>query len=312
MADADVIIDKIDCFVSARDKAGVAFHFVLMGGEPLMNATCLKKVVDSILKRPMAGSADVQIVTNGTLLDRELADWINGYPQIIVAVSAEDARIISESGLKNAYVKTVIYPLLLESGRALDCVSDIARSGYYCECVCADGADWRMSEHAELLRKFFDESVRIFAEDPSLTPPNYLTAATWRFGEENPSCRPGISSFCIDPDGEWFDCNRATPIYNQGGFRLLHDLRNPPELMGEECRTCGLRSLCSICPAVKASIHDPDQARVKCLFVKESIRASIEYQASIARAVHDQGGQTRGYKFFEDRPWLDYRSLMES
>lgn len=311
MADADIIITELERFILARDNEGVTFQFVLMGGEPLMNISALKKVAEYVLSRPMHGTAGVQIVTNGKLLDAKICDWINENPQINVAISAENFEIISNSRLRNAYVKMVIYPHLLESRTAPDCVFDIARKNYYCECVCADGADWEVRKHTELLRGFFNDSVRKFVDNPSWTPPNYLTAAIWRFGEENVTCKPGVTAFCLDPDGKWFDCNRATPIYNHGGFKLIYDLRNPPEVMGDECVTCGFRSLCAICPAVKASIQNSDQAKVKCLFVKESIFASMEYQSSIARAVHNRGGSVLGYRFFEDRPWLDYRSLME-
>jgi len=309
MARTDVVVREIDRFVSGRDSADTHFTFVFMGGEPLLNFDVFMDAVEFISSRPMMAHFDIRLVTNGLLINDCIAQWLNRHDNISVAISTDDVSLLANSNVVNVYAKTVIYPSLLEGEKALLCICGFGESNYYDECVCADGADWQLGLHEDLLRRMFSDLTHRFVNNPAWTPPNLLCAALWQFGDDVKICNPGVNAFCIDPDGQWYDCNRETPIYNNGGFRLNYSLNNPPDLRRDECPHCPLRALCAICPAVKASIQNESQAQIKCLFVKESIRASLEYQSRIAIAVNGGDGDVKGYRFFEDRPWLDYKTV---
>lgn len=283
------------------------YSIVFMGGEPLLNFKVLKKSVALLRKMIPQARLRCRVVTNGSLLrQRQKLKWFRENPDVQVAVSTDDVKMLEGIDIPQLSAKVI---LTSENVCTLaDRIIEIAKRGIFVECTLADGVEWTAKSRAPL-RMFFKKVLDFFCHNVALPPPDILSTAVWAVHERREGCRPGVTSFCVDAHGTLHSCERETPDFNRKSFKLIHDIQSPPELFPRKCASCRLRNLCSICPAVKASIRTRDQAVIKCLYVHEAIAASVSYLSNLAIRVSSGALKRRECHFLASRPKLSIALL---
>ena len=285
--------------------AGNRYSIVFMGGEPLLNFEVLEKAIEWLFRTISEDRLRLRVVTNGILLKSQQS-WFQKNPKIQVAVSSYDIKLLDAISIPQMTVKVV---LALENIDTLASqIIDVAKNGFFVECTLADGEDWNVHQHVPKIKKFFKTIQYFFCQNSELPPPDILTTAVWTIHEKHAQCCPGTTSFCMDVDGRLYDCDRMTPSFNHGAFKLIYDIKNPPPI-SQKCMSCKLKNLCSICPATQASIRTSDQAGMKCLYIQEAIAASVAYLSDLTIKVAE-GIIARGNShFLKHRPNLTIETL---
>ncbi len=286
-------------------NAGNRYSIVFMGGEPLLNFEVLEKATEWLLRTISEDQLRLRVVTNGILL-RSQQSWFKKNPRIQVAVSSYDIKLLDAIFLPQMTVKVVLAEENIDVLASR--IIDVARRGFFVECTLADGQNWIVGQHAPKIKKFFKTIQEYFCQNYGLPPPDILTTAVWTISEKHAQCCPGITSFCMDVDGRLYDCDRITPSFNHGAFKLIYDIKNPPPI-SQKCMSCKFKNLCSICPAAKASIHTRDQADTKCLYVHEAIFASVSYLSELTIKVAEGIIARNDSHFLKHRPNLTIATL---
>lgn len=281
------------------------YSVVFMGGEPLLNFEVFESAIGYLRRTIPEDRLRLRIVTNGTLLQSKQS-WFRENSKVQVAVSSYDIELLDKISIPQMSVKVVLTKENIDNMASR--IFDVADCGFFVECTLADGVDWNVKLHAPKIKHFFRSLQHVFCQDYELPPPDILTAAVWEINEEHAQCSPGVTSFCMDVDGTLLDCDRTTPNFNHDAFKLIHDIKNPPPLF-PKCSRCKLNNLCSICPAVKASIHTQEQAEVKCLYVRESIAASVSYLSDLTIKVAEGIVARHNSHFLKHRPNLTIETL---
>lgn len=293
------------CVRLDREFASPHYSIVFMGGEPLLNFNVLKKAVALLRKLIPRTKLRCRVVTNGLLLKQKIK-WFRENPDVQVAVSTDDAKMLEGIDIPQLSAKVILTP---ENVCFMaDRIIGIATRGIFVECTLADGVEWTSKSRAPL-RLFFKKVQEFFSRNVALPPPDILSTAVWTVHERKEGCRPGVASFCVDAHGILHSCERETPDFNRKNFRLIYDIQSPPELFPKKCASCGLRNLCSVCPAVKASIRTREQAVIKCLYVHEAIAASVSYLSDLVIRVSSGALKRSACHFLASRPKLSIALL---
>ena len=281
------------------------YSIVFMGGEPLLNFEVLEKATEWLFQTISEDRLRLRVVTNGILLNSQQS-WFLKNPKIQVAVSSYDIKLLEAISIPQMTVKVVLAEENIDILASR--IIDVARHGYFVECTLADGEDWNVDQHAPKIKKFFKTIQDFFCQNYELPPPDILTTAVWTIHEKHAQCCPGITSFCMDVDGRLYDCDRITPSFNHGAFKLIYDIKNPPPI-SQQCMSCKFKNLCSICPAAQASIHTRDQADMKCLYIQEAISASVSYLSDLTIRVAEGIMPRSNSHFLKHRPNLTIETL---
>lgn len=310
----DLTIEKFrDVFINIyeneeRKYKGNNYSIVFMGGEPLINFEVLQEAFNILRKTVHSNHLRCRVVTNGILLSKYIS-WFRENKEIQIVLSLEDINQLEGFSPSDLTVRIIITPENI--GVISEKIAAVAKLGFWVECIIADGVMWDILQHKKMIKNFYSKIVMFFTANLNLPPPNILSTALWRVHEEPKNCVPGINSFCIDSTGEVYGCNRLTPNSNHGRFKIIHNIDDPPYLIRGKCENCGVKNICSICPAVRASIYTTRQAEVKCLYIREAIFASIHYLSEIAIRCK-KGEMLRKESFFlKERPSLSINHLVK-
>ena len=288
------MIEKSDQF----DEIQIDF----MGGEPLMNFSLIKDVVEWL----ESGAINVPWVcfasTNATLINKDIRAWLKEHKKYMILGISYDgtSRMQSKNRGTDQYdidldffhelwpeqtfqmtISKETLPFLAEG------VLSVQHRGYEINASLAQGVDWTM-EDAKLYREQLCLLKEAYLLDVNLRPFNRLTRYVDVFNlapterRQIHGCGSGLNMVTYDVDGKKYGCHMFTPIV-LGARAIGVDAIEweKSDLMADPyCETCVLRRFCPTCPGFNYKFRGSFASRDKrwCPLVLAEAMTACEFQ----------------------------------
>ena len=273
-----------------------------MGGEPLMNFTLIKEIVEWLEK----GAINVPWVcfasTNATLINDDIKDWLKKHKKYMILGISYDGTSKMQSqnrGTDNYEIDLDFFynlwpeqtfqmtisketlPFLAEG------VLSVQRKGYEINASLAQGINWTM-EDAKLYREQLCLLKEAYLKDVKLRPFNRLTRYVDVFNlapterRQIHGCGSGLNMVTYDVDGEKYGCHMFTPLVLGTGAIGVNAIEwEKEDLMADPyCETCVLRRFCPTCPGFNYKFRGSFASRDKrwCPLVLAEAMTACEFQ----------------------------------
>lgn len=273
-----------------------------MGGEPLMNFTLIKEIVEWLEK----GAINVPWVcfasTNATLINDDIKDWLKKHKKYMILGISYDGTSKMQSqnrGTDNYEIDLDFFynlwpeqtfqmtisketlPFLAEG------VLSVQRKGYEINASLAQGINWTM-EDAKLYREQLCLLKEAYLKDVKLRPFNRLTRYVDVFNlapterRQIHGCGSGLNMVTYDVDGKKYGCHMFTPIVLGTGAIGVNAIEwEKEDLMADPyCETCVLRRFCPTCPGFNYKFRGSFASRDKrwCPLVLAEAMTACEFQ----------------------------------
>lgn len=299
---AKQIITKEAEMVASSDKFD-ELQVDFMGGEPMMNFTLIKEIVEWLKN----GGIDVPWIcfasTNATLITPEIKEWLKTNRRFLVLGASYDGTgkmqeknrgtnhleidldffhsLWPEQTFQMTISKETL-PYLAEG------VLYVQRKGYELNASLAQGVDWNI-EDAKLYREQLVILKEAYLKDTTLKPLNRLTRYVDVFNlapserKQIHGCGSGLNMVTYDTDGSRYGCHMFTPIV-LGTNRAVgvDDVEwDKPGLMADSfCESCVLRRFCPTCPGFNYKYRGDFALRDKrwCPLVLAEAISACEFQ----------------------------------
>lgn len=291
-----------------------------MGGEPLMNFSLIKEIVEWL----ESGAIDVPWIcfasTNATLLTEEVRDWLYKHKESIILGASYDGSGKMQSrnrGTDNYSIDLDFFHSLWPEQEFQMTISKetlphlaegvliIQRKGYGVSASLAQGVDWTL-EDAILYRKQLCILKDAYLKDTSLTPLNKLKRIVDVFNlpsserEQLQRCGTGLNMVTYDVDGNRYGCHMFTPIVLGKEHALPVDNVewDKPGLMADDyCKDCVLRCFCPTCPGFNYKYRGNFANRDKrwCPLVLAEAMTACEFQIERIAMIENLSKQDAEY-----------------
>lgn len=273
-----------------------------MGGEPLMNFTLIKEIVEWLEK----GAINVPWVcfasTNATLINDDIKDWLKKHKKYMILGISYDGTSkmqLQNRGTDNYEIDLDFFynlwpeqtfqmtisketlPFLAEG------VLSVQRKGYEINASLAQGINWTM-EDAKLYREQLCLLKEAYLKDVKLRPFNRLTRYVDVFNlapterRQIHGCGSGLNMVTYDVDGKKYGCHMFTPIVLGTGAIGVNAIEwEKEDLMADPyCETCVLRRFCPTCPGFNYKFRGSFASRDKrwCPLVLAEAMTACEFQ----------------------------------
>lgn len=299
--DAKTIIRKEAEFVKQSPNFE-EIQIDFMGGEPLINFPLIKEVVEWL----ESGAIDVPWIcfasTNGTLIDEEMAKWLEEHHRSLILGASYDGTPQMQSRNRGSDQ----YKIDLDFFRRLwpdqtfqmtisretlphlaEGVLQVQKKGYRIVASLAQGVDWTEEDALEYRRQL-QILKKAYLEDLSLKPLNRLVKLLDIHNEDGSQrkqvqlCGSGLNMVTYDIDFKRFGCHMFTPIVTGDRAIGVDDIKwDDQELMRDTyCEECVLRNFCPTCPGFNYKYRGDLGIRDKrwCSLVLAEALTSCEFQ----------------------------------
>lgn len=294
----------IDTYLTTAKTTRPSVTF--MGGEPFMAFPLIKDCVAYIASEYPDASVNYTIVTNGTLVHREIQNWIAEHEdtvQVVLSLDGlgEEHDMNRCQSLKNIdldffrrlrkpIVNTVFTPETI--CKMAETTIQLHQQGLFVKGFIADGEMWK-SEHIEIVAEQLMKLVSYYTDNPDIAPVSLLGQPLYYLTSEQPVRRCGTEKFeeiSVSADGQLWACHRCSPFENHGTWKIPEKylgLINARHLL-EECDSCFLEKICNACPASNASIKDDKKlSQVMCGIRKLLFKANAYFALSMLASEKD-------------------------
>ena len=262
---------------------------LLMGGEPFLAFDLMRQIVEYIRTRYPERKVIVKTVTNGTLVHGEVQKWLTQNKDIFyTCLSLDGSREDHNRNRCNSYDKIDIDFFIRTYGDDAEVsmvacpesmdhlasnVIELQERGFRVKCVLADDCHWDIEKDPKRWSEQLGELIDYYLNHPEMMPFNQLREALNIVGGNLTSekCMPGMNSHCIDTDGNYYECHRCTPYFNNDTWHIPtgKSLSANSDLLHIGCSQCPAQKICLSCPALVASLKDDSQlAQTMCAMFK--------------------------------------------
>lgn len=299
--DAKSIIIQESEFVKQSDKFE-EIQIDFMGGEPLINFPLIKEIVEWLEN----GGIDIPWIcfasTNGTLIDSEMASWLEIHKQSLILGASYDGT--PQMQCKNR--GTDHYNINLDFFHKLwpdqtfqmtisketlphlaEGVISVQRMGYKIVASLAQGIEWSIND-AILYREQLQLLTNEYLNDLSLKPLNRLVKLLDIHNDDKETrkqvqlCGSGLNMITYDIDFSRYGCHMFTPIVLGKKAITANSVEwdNPDLMTDPYCEACVLRNFCPTCPGFNFKYRNHLGYRDKswCLMVLAEALSSCEFQ----------------------------------
>ncbi len=243
----------------------------LFGGEPFLVYNNIKKIVDFIENNEWKMQTIIFIVTNGTLVDAEVQEWLKRHPKVICGLSLDGTPYMHNLNRSNSFEKIPIdffarqYPKQnIKMTISTETLSDLAEGVIYCHskgfevsCNLAFGIDWSNNKNCSILERELLKLISFYLKNPSIKPCTMLdfdiTKAGLPLGEYIKKwCGAGTTSKTYSVQGVAYPCQFFMPL--SAGTLAESFLKNDCldeyisiDKFEEKCRSCSALAICPMC-----------------------------------------------------------------
>lgn len=299
---AKSIISKEAQFV-LKDKKFDELQIDFMGGEPLMNFTLIKEIVEWLEN----GAIDVPWLcfasTNATLISEEIKLWLHEHKESIILGASYDGSKnmqLTNRGTDNYTIDLDFFHELWPEQEFQMTISKetlpnlaegvlyVQRKGYGISASLAQGIEWNLND-ALLYREQLCLLKDAYLADSKLTPLNKLRRIVDVFNlpsyerEQLQRCGAGLNMVTYDIDGNCYGCHMFTPLVlgNQNALPIENVEWGKLEVMADNyCKDCVLRCFCPTCPGFnyKYRGHFSNRDKRWCPMVLAEAMTACEFQ----------------------------------
>lgn len=290
------------------------FDVQFMGGEPLLEFDLIKEVSEWLWKwdAPLPIS-NIFIATNGTLLDKEIKDWLQFNKERICCGLSFDGdipmqninRTLSASKVDlNFFAKT--WPTqTVKMTISPDTIGDLYNGVTYLisqdlKYITADFAMgpkvcWT-NEHLTTFYQQLQALSDFYLEHLDLPVVSMLDIDVLnplRVGsEELPHCGCGERLVCVDTDGEHYACHLFSPIslpVSKAKQAQSINFANKTAFVSDECKECSIKNLCPHCYGMNYYITGDlsKQSTFTCKSTKIQFIMACQFQQQRAERMGD-------------------------
>lgn len=263
-----IIVNEAEMVANSPEYDELQIDF--MGGEPLMNFTLIKNIVEWLETDVISVPWICFATTNATLLDDKRKGWFREHSKSICLGASYDGT----GNMQSTNRGTGRYDIDLDFFHATwpfesfqmtisketlphlaEGVLHVQKKGYDLHASLAQGVDWDIND-AILYRKQLSLLKDVYLKDCSLTPLNRLTRFVDVFN--NPStekkqiidCGSGHNMVTYDINGKTYGCHMFSTVVlgdNAIGSNDI-DWDDPNLMVDSYCESCVLRRFCPTCP----------------------------------------------------------------
>lgn len=263
-----IIINEAEMVANSSEYDELQIDF--MGGEPLMNFTLIKNIVEWLETDVISVPWICFATTNATLLDDKRKEWFKEHSTSISLGASYDGTGNMQSKNRGTDKYRIDLDFFHETWPfesfqmtiSKDTLPNLAegvlfvqRKGYELNAALAQGIEWTI-EDAKLYREQLSILKDTYLKDLSLTPLNRLTRFVDVF-DDPPSekkqihgCGSGHNMVTYDINGKIYGCHMFSTVVLGDNAIGTNDIDwDDPNLMVDSyCESCVLRRFCPTCP----------------------------------------------------------------
>lgn len=274
-----------------------------MGGEPFMNFSLIKKVVEWLEKSPPPVPYICFATTNGTLLKRHVK-WLNKHRETLVLGGSFDGigqaqsinrgtdekKQVALDLLKELYPRQGLH--MTVSRQSLPSLAEgvlkLQRQGFKVEVALAQGESWD-SEDAKVYGEQLEKLGTAYLNtDTNLKPVNLLSRYLGGIDghpakhRQRKFCGTGTHMIAYDFDGKAYSCHLFTPVVLGEEAKCLDeiDYTDPRASEDERCVSCVLKRCCPTCAGFnfryRGSIGERDMRWCLMMFTQFKVAAVFQ------------------------------------
>lgn len=304
----DIILKEVDFVKKSNEFNELEVDF--MGGEPFMNFTLIKQVVEWMVSAKLGIPFVTGCATNGTLLTEDIKNWIVKYNRVFNVGLSYDGDYEMQSLNRRSGEVDVDFFIKLKYGDQLHLTISketlprlsagilyVQRKGGYCTVALAQGIPWQKSD-AECFRRELKILAEAYLSDQLLEPIHLFTRPL--FGIVNQSCEPrkfcgtGKGMATYDVDGVCYPCHMFSPIViGKGALRQTDiDMCCSKAVTDPYCAGCVYRDWCPTCYGFNYKFRGDSATRDHrwCDMIHAEAQSCCEFQLKYYNLHRDQIG----------------------
>ncbi len=259
---AKSIISREIALVENSDKfERLEVHFI--GGEPFMNFTLIKDVVEWLSEMEPGIPLIFSCSTNGTLLQSSMREWFYKHREILHVVLSYDGDWDMQRKNRHTAKHQIDVQFFIDTWPGYTChmtisketlpnlargVLRLQRAGGRLDAATAQGVHWT-DEDALAYKGQLNILGNVYLKDDSIKPINLLSAGLFGIAEHQQDqrkyCGTGTSMKAYDVDGRAYPCHMFSPIVC-GREKALEFEKSG---IGENCPITD--PLCEGCPLLR-------------------------------------------------------------
>lgn len=292
-----ILLKELEFIKNSTDFDELEVDF--MGGEPLLNFSLIKHVVEWFENINQEVPYVFFTTTNGTLMTNEIETWIRlRKNRFIMSLSYDGTpEMQMENRGKNNMIRPIFFketwpfqPLKMTlSQETLSTFASgviaLQRQGYAVDAVLAQGISWTKKDAKEfrnqlsILKEFYlcereFKPIDILAKS--------LKGLCLSDQYQCKFCGSGTHMITYDTDGEAYPCHMFTPlVLGKHALKLSEStLADTATLSDSGCDPCILRQWCPTCYGFnlryRNNLHERD--KTWCIMMQEHVQAVCEFQ----------------------------------
>lgn len=245
--------------------------FDFFGGEPLLQFSLIKKLVEYIKSIKTDKQIICFIMTNGTMVHGEIKDWlIENRDCVVCGLSLDGKKESHDLNRSNSFdlididffyklypkqdIKMTIseesLPFLFEN------VVFCHEKGFLVSCNLAYGINWESKDNQIILERELKKLIDYYLNNPQISPASILEGDIFNVVLEANTknckkwCGVGTSMKTYDVNGDLYPCQLFMPISNESkncSKSIVFEDSFPISYLNEECQNCIIRPVCPTC-----------------------------------------------------------------
>ena len=265
---AKEIIDKELTSIS-KDKN---IQFDLFGGEPFLNFQLIKQIVGYVEEKYNDYNVMLFIATNGTLLTKEIKEWLKSKTQILQCGLSLDGTkemhdynrdnsfdLIDLDFFANTYPEQIVKMTISQYSlkKLYECVKFCHEKGFQVSCNLAYGLDWSNKENVSILEEELLKLINYYLENLHIKPCSILDRPISSIAvlekQAIRTCGAGWNMIAYDVDGESYPCQFFMPLsVGKEKAEKSKTLNFNDEIIGDDkldpkCTNCVVKAICPRC-----------------------------------------------------------------
>lgn len=246
--------------------------FQFFGGEPLLEFSTIKAVVEHIRNRKYPKYYSFDITTNGTVLTEEMKTWLiankdiidcylslDGTPEMHNINRSNSFDLIDLDFFREHYADCTVKMTVSKETlpNLFEGIKYCYENGFKVFWNLAFGIDWSDSQNAEILSIQLMKLIQYHLENPQLKPSKMLSDPIAKVAYQAEGayistwCASGQQMIAYSTEGKKYPCQFFSPVTSGNEAIELGNIELRSEVKVEDldakCKKCVIRSVCPTC-----------------------------------------------------------------
>jgi uncharacterized protein len=294
-----IILKELALVQSSEKFEKLEIHF--MGGEPFMNFTLIKEIVEWLAELKHSVPVITSCSTNGTLIDDSNKGWLREHNRILHVILSYDGDFEMQRRNRRTAENQIDVQFFIDTWPGYSChmtiskdtlpnlahgVLELQRAGGKLDAAVAQGVDWT-DEDAITYREQLNILADAYLQDSTLRPINLLAAGLFGIAEhqqhQRKYCGTGTSMRTYDVDGKAYPCHMFSPIVC-GTERALEledsGIKENCPITDQSCEGCNILRWCPTCYGINYHFRGDIASRDHrlCNMIRTQANAACEFQ----------------------------------